>query len=99
MDAVGAEVLPEYAGLREAMSRRRRNRSAPERILQRLMGLDMKMRQYELGKQFCDAVAERHGVALLNRVWDRPEAVPSAAELADPDAWATRMGGGSAAAA
>jgi coenzyme F420 biosynthesis associated uncharacterized protein len=99
MDAVGAEVLPEYDGLREAMSRRRRNRSAPERILQRLLGLDMKMRQYELGKQFCDAVAERHGLALLNRVWDGPEAVPSAAELADPDTWAARMGGGSAAAA
>ena len=99
MDAVGEDVLPQYAGLREAMSRRRQNRSAPERILQRLLGLDMKMRQYELGKQFCDAVAERHGIATLNRVWDRPEAVPSAAELSDPDAWAARVGGGSAAAA
>ena len=99
MDAVGADVLPEYDGLRDAMNRRRRNRSAPERILQRLLGLDLKMRQYELGKQFCDTVAERHGVALLNRVWDAPEAVPSPAELADPDAWAARVGGGNAAAA
>ena len=99
MDAVGEDVLPQYAGLREAMSRRRRNRSAPERILQRLLGLDLKMRQYELGKQFCDAVAERHGIATLNRVWDGPEALPSAAELDDPDAWAARAGGGSAAAA
>jgi coenzyme F420 biosynthesis associated uncharacterized protein len=99
MDAVGEDVLPKYEGLREAMSRRRRNRSAPERILQRLLGLDLKMRQYELGKEFCDAVAERHGVAMLNRVWERPEAVPNVAELADPDAWAARIGGGSAAAA
>jgi coenzyme F420 biosynthesis associated uncharacterized protein len=99
MDAVGEDVLPQYAGLREAMNRRRRNRSAPERMLQRLLGLDLKMRQYELGKQFCDAVAERHGVALLNRVWDGPEALPTAAELDDPDAWAARIGGGSAAAA
>jgi coenzyme F420 biosynthesis associated uncharacterized protein len=98
MDAVGKDVLPEYDGLREAMSRRRQNRSAPERILQRLLGLDMKMRQYELGKQFCDAVAERHGIEVLNRVWDGPEAIPSAAELADPDAWAARAGGSAAAA-
>src|SRR5437763_1158938 len=34
MDAVGERVLPEYEGLREAMDRRRRSRSAPERVLQ-----------------------------------------------------------------
>src|SRR3954451_11216852 len=47
MDAVGADVLPSYEGLRDAMERRRRSRSAPERVLQRLLGFEMKMRQYE----------------------------------------------------
>ena len=51
MDAVGERVLPAYEGLRDAMERRRRSRSAPERVLQRLLGFDMKMRQYELGKR------------------------------------------------
>ena len=37
------------------------------------------MRQYELGKAFCDAVADEGGPALLNRVWESPEALPSAA--------------------
>jgi uncharacterized protein (DUF2342 family) len=68
------------------MSRRRQNRSAPEGILQRLRGLDMKMRQDELGKQFSDAVAERHGIGTLSRGWGRPQAIPSAAGLADPGA-------------
>jgi uncharacterized protein (DUF2342 family) len=40
MDAVGADVLPQYDGLRDAMERRRRSRSAPERLLLRLLGLD-----------------------------------------------------------
>ncbi|MEA2443270.1 MAG: hypothetical protein QOJ12_562, partial [Thermoleophilales bacterium] len=52
MDAVGEQALPHYDGLREAMDRRRRSRSAPERLLQKLLGLDMKMRQYEEGKVF-----------------------------------------------
>src|ERR671939_151445 len=65
MDAVGEGFLPAYAGLREAMERRRRSRSYPERVLQRLLGFDLKMRQYEEGKAFCDAVAERGGVAAL----------------------------------
>ena len=91
MDAVGEQVLPEYAGLRDAMERRRRSRSAPERMLQKLLGLEMKMRQYEVGKRFCDAVVERHDLATLNRVWDAPEAVPTLAELDDPEAWVARI--------
>jgi coenzyme F420 biosynthesis associated uncharacterized protein len=92
MDAVGSDVLPAYEGLRDAMERRRRSRSAPERVLQRLLGFEMKMRQYEQGKKFCDAVVARHGIAALNRVWESPESLPSTAELQSPDAWVERIG-------
>jgi coenzyme F420 biosynthesis associated uncharacterized protein len=91
MDAVGERVLPHYGGLREAMERRRRSRSAPERILQRLLGLDMKMRQYEIGKSFCDAVVEQRGIESLNRVWSSPQALPTMAELKNPRAWIERL--------
>jgi coenzyme F420 biosynthesis associated uncharacterized protein len=91
MDAVGERVLSGYAGLRDGMERRRRSRSAPERVLQRLLGLDMKMRQYEEGKAFCDGVVERGGIAALNRVWDSPAALPTQAELKDPAGWVTRV--------
>jgi coenzyme F420 biosynthesis associated uncharacterized protein len=98
MDAVGEQVLPAYEGLRDAMERRRRSRSAPERVLQRLLGLDLKMRQYEQGKRFCDAVADGHGVGTLNLVWESPDAIPSPAELDDPEAWVARVRGTRAAA-
>ena len=91
MDAVGERLLPAYAGLREAMEARRRGRSAPEQVLQRLLGLDLKLRQYELGKRFCDAVVERDGIAGLNRVWDSPAALPTMGELSSPAAWARRV--------
>jgi coenzyme F420 biosynthesis associated uncharacterized protein len=91
MDAVGERVLPAYAGLRDAMERRRRSRSYPERVLQRLLGLDLKMRQYEEGKAFCDGVVERAGIAGLNRVWDAPAQLPSAEELRDPAVWLERV--------
>jgi coenzyme F420 biosynthesis associated uncharacterized protein len=93
MDAVGESVLPSYAGLRDSMERRRRSRSAPERVLQRLLGFEMKMRQYEQGKQFCDAVVDGHGIATLNRVWESPDALPTPSELRSPDAWVGRIGG------
>ena len=86
MDALAPELVPEHEGLREAMDRRRASRSAPERILVRLLGMDMKMRQYELGKAFCDAVVAEGGIELLNRVWDGPRGAPDLAELDDPEA-------------
>jgi coenzyme F420 biosynthesis associated uncharacterized protein len=92
MDAVGERVLSGYAGLREGMERRRRSRSAPERVLQRLLGLDLKMRQYEEGKRFCDAVVEQGGIETLNRVWESPDSLPTQAEMKDPDAWIARVG-------
>jgi coenzyme F420 biosynthesis associated uncharacterized protein len=90
MDALAPELVPEHEGLRAAMDARRASRSAPERILMKLLGMDMKMRQYELGKSFCDAVVDDGGIALLNRVWESPEALPSPAELRDPSVWVKR---------
>jgi coenzyme F420 biosynthesis associated uncharacterized protein len=90
MDAVGARVLPDQEGLREAMERRRRSRSAPERVLQRLLGLDLKMRQYEVGKRFCDAVVAAEGLERLNRAWEAPAALPTLAELERPRTWLDR---------
>ncbi len=90
MDSLAPELVPAHEGLREAMDRRRRSRSAPERVLMRLLGLEMKMRQYELGKSFCDAVVAEGGIELLNRVWTTPEALPTVPELEAPANWITR---------
>ena len=62
MDAVGAPVLPDARrSSASAMDRRREHRPAAARLLERLLGLDLKMRQYEHGKRFCDAVVARGG--------------------------------------
>ena len=91
MDAVGETALPHYEGLREAMQRRRKSRSAPERLLQKLLGMDLKMRQYEEGKAFCDAVVADRDIRVLNRVWESPEALPDLRELRAYGAWLERM--------
>ena len=90
MDAAGAPLVPSLARLRTALDRRRAERSPLASLLERLLGLDMKLRQYTDGKRFCDAVVAREGVAALNRAWSAPERLPTAAELADPGAWLRR---------
>ena len=90
MDAVGAEVIPSQAELRAALERRRQDRSGPMRLLERVLGFELKLRQYRDGKRFCDHVVERVGIEGLNRVWSAPHALPTLAELGDPDAWIAR---------
>jgi coenzyme F420 biosynthesis associated uncharacterized protein len=90
MDAVGAEVVPSQPRLREALARRRQERSGPLRLLERILGFELKLRQYRDGKRFCDHVVARVGIEGLNRVWVAPHALPTLAELGDPDAWIAR---------
>jgi coenzyme F420 biosynthesis associated uncharacterized protein len=90
MDAVGEELLPSLPELREALDRRRREKPPAVRLLERLIGLELKMRQYEIGRAFCDGVVDRGGIEALNRVWSSPEAMPTLAELEDPAAWIRR---------
>ena len=92
MDVVGADALPALAELRAALDRRRRERPPLLALLERLIGLDAKMRQYEDGKRFCDTVVAAAGPAALHRVFEAPERLPSAAELTDPEAWMRRTG-------
>ena len=90
MDAVAPDLVPSLTRLRAALDRRRRTQSGLSRLVARLLGLDMKIRQYEQGKQFCDAVVREGGVAALHHVFSSPEALPTLAELDDPRAWLER---------
>jgi putative hydrolase len=90
MDAVGVEALDSLDELRSALDRRRAEKPPALRLLEKLFGLELKMRQYELGKAFCDAVVEQEGIEALDRVWSGPEALPSLAELELPQMWLDR---------
>ncbi len=91
MDAVGAGVLPSLPELRAALSRRRASKGLPWRVLERLLGLELKMKQYEVGRRFCDAVVKEGGPQALMTAWRSPEDLPSAAELNEPGLWLTRV--------
>jgi coenzyme F420 biosynthesis associated uncharacterized protein len=90
MDAVAPDLLPSLAQLRAALDRRRRSQSALSRLVARLLGLDLKLRQYEQGKQFCDAVVREGGRDALHRVFSGPDALPTLDELSEPQRWLVR---------
>ena len=67
MDAVAPDLLPSLPQLRAALDRRRRSQSGLSRLVARLLGLELKLRQYEQGKFFCDEVVRARGPARCTR--------------------------------
>lgn len=90
MNLAGRDALPGFDRLEEAY-RRRSSRSPLEMLFWKLTGLDMKMRQYREGEEFCAAVERAHGMAALNLAWERAENLPSADELKRPEEWYERV--------
>ena len=92
MDAVAPELLPSLPDLRRALDERRKVQSPLGRLVSRLLGMEMKLKQYERGKIFCDEIARVAGGAALRHLFSAPEALPTLAEVEDPAAWLRRTG-------
>ena len=92
MDAVGPRVVPSVAEIREKFSARRGSAGRMEQILRRILGIDLKMKQYEQGSKFVAAVVAEAGMSGFNRVWTSPETLPTRTELAKPSDWLARVG-------
>jgi coenzyme F420 biosynthesis associated uncharacterized protein len=91
MDAVGPEVVPSVGEIRERFNRRRNDAGSLERTIRRLLGVEMKMRQYAEGAQFVRAVIDRIGMPGLNTVWTAADRLPTGAEIRDPQRWLDRV--------
>ena len=91
MDVVGRRLLPAFDQLETAYQERAGKRSQLEMLFWRATGLDMKLRQYEVGERFCVAVYDARGMEALNLAWRSAEHLPRADELTDPDGWYRRV--------
>ena len=91
MDGVGPQVIGSVADIRRKFDQRRQGVGVLDRFLRRMLGLDAKMAQYRDGARFVRAVVDKVGMADFNAVWERPEQLPSKAEIAEPEAWIDRV--------
>jgi len=93
MDRAGADQIPNAGRFGQVLRQRRQQANPAARMLQKLIGLDAKLKQYEQGENFIAAVEKVGGPALLDRAWEEPAHLPSIAEIRDPSAWVARIGG------
>ncbi|HEY7523079.1 MAG TPA: zinc-dependent metalloprotease [Candidatus Limnocylindrales bacterium] len=92
MDEVGRELVPDVARISARFHERRERRTPFERAILRLTGMDLKLEQYKKGERFVRRIAAGGGPAALQQLWSGADALPSPAEIDDPDAWLTRHG-------
>ncbi len=91
MDEVGRGLVPDIDRISARFHERRQQRSPFERTILRLTGMDLKMEQYARGEQFVRAIAEARGRTALARIWEGPQTLPTAEEIAEPSRWITRV--------
>ncbi len=92
MNRAAADRIPGAKRFAETLQARRESSSGVTRLLQQLIGMEAKMRQYKEGERFVEAV-EAEDPGLLALVWEDPQYLPSLDEVRDPPRWIDRVGG------
>jgi coenzyme F420 biosynthesis associated uncharacterized protein len=93
MDGVGPQVIPSVDRIRAGFNRRRETANPLEKALRKVLGIEVKLRQYAEGRKFVRAVVDRVGMEGFNKVFSSPLTLPRLDELGDPDAWVARVHG------
>jgi coenzyme F420 biosynthesis associated uncharacterized protein len=94
MDGVGPAVVPTVKHIRAKFDERRKEHGGLlDRVLRKLLGMDLKALQYAEGKVFCDTAVRELGMSGFNRVWESPATLPTRQEIRSPMEWVRRIDG------
>ena len=85
----GMGLTESFDKIAEGMTRRRAERSSPERMMEKMFGLDLGNEQQHRGQRFVTTIAAAGG---MEHLWQKPENLPDLGELAQPHRWLSRIG-------
>ncbi|MGH9050764.1 MAG: zinc-dependent metalloprotease [Acidimicrobiia bacterium] len=91
MNALGRAHVDGQERMARILQARRRARGLTG-AMHKILGIDSKMRQYEVGEAFVAAIERAAGPQAIDAAWREPEALPTAEELVSPETWLARVG-------
>lgn len=91
MDRVGAREIVDVNRMSNVLKARRKDPKSA--AIMKLIGIEMKMRQYEDGAKFIAEVERLASWDALASAWESPEALPTLDEIGNARAWLDRMAG------
>jgi coenzyme F420 biosynthesis associated uncharacterized protein len=90
MDDLGREHVAGQERMSRVLSQRRKMGGITG-LLHKLLGIEQKLKQYEVGEKFVRGVYEIGGRPAFDAVWHAPENLPTVPELTEPDRWLARV--------
>jgi coenzyme F420 biosynthesis associated uncharacterized protein len=90
MEALSRDRIEGAPRMRRILQERRRSEGVG-RVVQRAIGIEVKVRQYDQGERFVAEVVERTGSEGFARVWEAPGHLPTMGEIHRPGAWIERV--------
>ena len=91
MDRLGQRHVTGQERMSAALKARRQSGGVGGTI-RKLVGIEMKMRQYEIGEEFITHLEQTVGAEALDAAWRGPDCLPTMAELEAPERWLERVG-------
>lgn len=88
MGRAGADLIPSAARFSQVLHQRRQS-TGPAKMLQKLIGLEAKLRQYHEGEAFLAAI-EKADPSAVSLLWRGPEWLPTIDEIRQPETWLAR---------
>jgi coenzyme F420 biosynthesis associated uncharacterized protein len=90
MDDLGREHVAGQERMSRVLSQRRKIGGLTG-VLHKLLGIEQKMKQYEVGEGFVRGVYDLAGRRAFDAVWEAPANLPTVAELSEPALWLARV--------
>ena len=91
MSRAAAGHVPHAQRFHRVMQQRRNNATGVSRIMQKLMGFEAKLAQYQAGEDFIAAIESQRGDRAVDVIWEDPQHLPSMAEIRNPASWMERV--------
>lgn len=90
MNIVGERYIKSAPRFARILKTRRLSAKGLQKLLQQLLGMEAKLKQYADGEKFLKALYLEIGPAAYSMVFHSPETLPTIEELNDPQKWLTR---------
>ncbi len=91
MNRAAGHEIPEAYRFHSVLSERRTTQTGAAKIISQLLGLEAKMRQYEVGERFIETIEER-SPGSIETLFLSAGNLPTIEELRDPTIWLSRVG-------
>lgn len=91
MDRIGEREITDVNRMSSVLKARRKDPKSS--AFMKLIGIEMKMKQYEAGASFIQQVESRASWDAISMAWESPDALPTLDEIDDASLWLGRMAG------